>query len=164
MNDLTGKLFLVTGAGSGIGKALAQNLDDKGVRLILNDIDESALQTVAGTLRQTPLCIPFSVAEKANWLMCKSKIDEHFKSEKYTGIDGIINNAGIAHDPVAFEKMDVDDFEKVMNINFYGVLFGTQTFLPELKTKDRGWVVNISSIFGISGIGELHAYCASKFA
>jgi short-subunit dehydrogenase len=51
-----------------------------------------------------------------------------------------------------------------MNINFYGVLFGTQVFLPELKTKKEAWVVNISSIFGVTSIGKLSAYCASKFA
>ena len=164
MHDLTGKLFLVTGAGSGIGKALAQCLDAKGVTLILNDIDESALQLVAASLKQSPLCIPFTVASKSNWLMCKSTIDEHFAGSNYTGIDGIINNAGIAHDPIAFENISEEDFKKVMDINFYGVLFGSQTFLPELKTKERAWVVNISSIFGITSIGQLHAYCASKFA
>jgi len=164
MHNLTGKTFLVTGAGSGIGKALAKCLDAKGVKLILNDIDESALQDVADSLQQSPLCIPFSVASKSNWLMCKSTIDKHFAGSNFTGIDGIINNAGIAHDAIAFENISEEDFKKVMDINFYGVLFGSQTFLPELKTKERAWIVNISSIFGITSIGQLHAYCASKFA
>lgn len=164
MNDLQGKVFLVTGAGSGIGKALAKRLDSMDVKLILNDIDETALLEVAESLKQKPLCIPFSVESKNNWLLCQSTIREHFADSSYTGIDGIINNAGIAHDPTSFDTISEIDFKKVMDINFYGVLFGTQTFLPELKSKERAWVVNISSIFGVSSIGGMHAYCASKFA
>lgn len=164
MHKLSGKLFLITGAASGIGRALAQLLDSMQVRLILNDINDSALQACAKTLSQTPLCLTFSVASKSEWSAAKITIDEHFKSADYTGIDGIINNAGIAHDSIDFEAISEVDFMRVMNINFYGVLFGTQTFLPELKAKKEAWVVNISSIFGITAIGKLNAYCASKFA
>jgi short-subunit dehydrogenase len=62
------------------------------------------------------------------------------------------------------EDFSEKDFARVMDINFYGVLFGTQTFLPEMKAKKQAWVVNISSIFGVTSIGKLSAYCASKFA
>lgn len=164
MRDLKDKLILVTGAGSGIGRALAIHLDGMGVRLILNDLTEAPLQVLAKSLKQTPLCIPFSVESKRCWLLCKAKIDEHFAGENYTGIDGIINNAGIAHDAINFEMMSDKDYSKIMDVNFYGVLYGSQTFLPELKTKKEAWLVNISSIFGIVSIGQANAYCASKFA
>jgi NADP-dependent 3-hydroxy acid dehydrogenase YdfG len=164
MSDLKDKLLLITGAGSGIGQALAIHLDNMGAKLILNDVNEAALQDVAESLNQSPLCISFSVAIKSEWLLCKSIIDEHFAGENYTGIDGIINNAGIAHDPINFEMMTDQDYKTVMDVNFYGVLFGSQTFLPELKAKNESWLVNISSIFGITSIGQGNAYCASKFA
>lgn len=164
MQNLKDKVFLITGAGSGIGKALAQLLDARGVTLILNDINEQALKNVTQSLVQSPLCLPFSVAKKQHWLDAKATIDMHFKNSAYSGIDGIINNAGIAHDTVNLDQMRDEDFMAVMDVNFYGVLFGTQVFLPELKTKQEAWVVNISSIFGVSAVGRLGAYCASKFA
>jgi len=169
MTDLKNKVFLLTGAASGIGKALALALDKLGVRLILNDVNAQALVQVAKELQQTPLCLAFSVDTKAAWQQSLIDIDKHFaaiasKEQPYNGIDGIINNAGIAHDSVALEDMDEADFKKVMDINFYGVLFGTQTFLPTLKSKPQAWVVNVSSIFGITSIAQLGAYCASKFA
>lgn len=164
MSNLKDKLLLITGAGSGIGRALAIHLDKMGVRLVLNDLNEASLQGVAESLTQTPLCIPFSVASKSHWLLCKSTIEEHFAGSNYTGIDGIINNAGIAHDPINFELMSNQDYTKVMDVNFYGVLYGSQTFLPELKAKKEAWLVNISSIFGVVSIGQGNAYCASKFA
>jgi butyryl-CoA dehydrogenase len=169
MNELSGKIFVITGAGSGIGKAIAQLLDSLNVTLILNDINQELMREVAQSLEQSPLCLPFSVAEQNAWHSAKESIDAHFAQPRYahlnySGVDGIINNAGIAHDSVAFEDISKEDFERVMDINFYGVLFGTQTFLPELKTKKRAWVVNISSIFGVTSISKLNAYCASKFA
>lgn len=164
MSNFKDKLFLVTGAGSGIGRALAIHLDSMGAKLVLNDLNEASLQSVADLLKHSPLCIPFSVASKSHWLLCKSTIDEHFASSNYTGIDGIINNAGIAHDPIDFDMMSEQDYKKVMDVNFYGVLFGSQTFLPELKSKKEAWLVNISSIFGVVSIGQGNAYCASKFA
>lgn len=169
MHIFQGKTFLVTGAASGIGKALVQELDALGAILVINDINETALQAVADSLQQTPLCLAFSVASKNAWQQCKVVIDAHFSKqhangETFSGIDGIINNAGIAHDAVHFEDISEEDFKKVMDINFYGVLFGCQTFLPELKQKPQAWLANISSIFGITAIGQLNAYCASKFA
>lgn len=164
MSDFKNKLLLVTGAGSGIGRALARHLDSLGATLILNDLNEASLQEVAKSLKQDPLCIPFSVANKSDWLLCKATIDNHFAGDNYKGIDGILNNAGIAHDPISFEMMSDQDYKKVMDVNFYGVLYGSQTFLPELKAKKEAWLVNISSIFGITSIGQGNAYCASKFA
>jgi NADP-dependent 3-hydroxy acid dehydrogenase YdfG len=78
MNSLNAKVFLITGAASGIGEALARLLDSKNVTLLLNDVDELALNKVAKSLTQEPLLLPFSVASKDEWAKAKAKIDLHF--------------------------------------------------------------------------------------
>lgn len=94
---------------------------------------------------------------------------ESFKNDLYQEfgdacIDGIINNAGIAHESAPVNQLDYADFDKIMQVNFNGVLFGTKTFLDDFINKPEAWVVNISSLFGIISIASLTPYCTSKFA
>jgi NAD(P)-dependent dehydrogenase (short-subunit alcohol dehydrogenase family) len=167
MTELNGLTFFVSGAGSGIGKALAIELDKLGVHLVLNDINPQSLNDTADLLSQSPLCLPFSVADESAWQGCYSQIQAHYDkldNQDFTGIDGIINNAGIAHDALDVDAFKMSDFNTVMDINFYGVVYATKTFLPQLKSKPKAWVVNVSSVFGIAGIAEQSAYCSAKFA
>jgi NAD(P)-dependent dehydrogenase (short-subunit alcohol dehydrogenase family) len=159
MLQLNNKVFIVTGAGSGIGRALAIKLDQEGAKLALNDINADALKETASMLNQAPLEMAFSVTEQAQWDRFKEAVLAQFGS-----VDGIINNAGISHEAVTAEHLREADLKQIMDINFYGVVFGTQTFLPEIKKSPAGSIVNISSIFGVTAVALQSAYCASKFA
>ncbi len=161
---LSNKTFLVTGAGHGIGLALATELDSLNVNLILVDIDEISLREVSESLQQSPLCMSFDVSEESAWKDAKTEINTYLTENAISKISGIINNAGIAHDSILTENMNHQHFKRIMDVNFYGVLLGTETFLPTLKNQKHAWIVNVSSIFGSTGIGKLNAYCSSKFA
>jgi butyryl-CoA dehydrogenase len=159
MHPFKNRVFIVTGAGSGIGRALAIQLDREGAKLALNDINNDALQETAMMLNQPPLQMVFSVTEPAQWSNFREAVLEQFGS-----VDGIINNAGISHEAVTAEHLREADLKQIMDINFYGVVHGTQTFLPEIKKSQAGSIVNISSIFGVTAVALQSAYCASKFA
>lgn len=159
MQQLNNKVFVITGAGSGIGQALALALDQAGARSALNDINIEALANTAAMLSKPPITHAFSVADREQWNVFKAKVLAEFGS-----VDGVINNAGIAHEAVGVEHLREADLKQVMDINFYGVVNGTQTFLSELAKRPEAAMVNISSIFGITAVGLQSAYCASKFA
>nr|WP_136250994.1 SDR family NAD(P)-dependent oxidoreductase [Ningiella ruwaisensis] len=159
MQQLENKVFVLSGAGSGIGKALAIALDKQGALLALNDVDNKALEKTAALLSKPCVKQAFSVAERHEWEAFRDQTINAFQH-----VDGIINNAGIAHEAVTVEHMREEDLRLVMEINFFGVVHGTQLFLPELVKREEASVVNISSIFGVSAVGLQSAYCASKFA
>lgn len=159
MQQLSNKVFVVTGAGSGIGKALAFALDQHGAKLALNDINEQALAETASCITSPVMTAAFSVDQREQWETFKLNI-----LAKFGHVDGVINNAGIAHEAVSVEHLREQDLKRIMDINFYGVVNGTQTFLSELSSRPEGTIVNISSIFGITAVGLQSAYCASKFA
>ncbi len=159
MHDFKNKVFMVTGAGSGIGRALCQRLDSVGCKIIAVDKSDEKLDALSKELDQEPTCFPFSVDQAEEWQSVLLKI-----TSEIGRLDGLINNAGIAHDANNVEDFDITAFRKVMDVNFYGLVYGTQACLPLLKNSPKGWLCNISSLFGLIGIGQLSAYCASKFA
>ncbi len=159
------KTLIVTGAANGIGRALTLALDSIGAHLVLIDIDNQALEKLASDLVDQCMCLNFSVDDETSWLDARNKINQHLvdsKREPY--IHGIFNNAGIAHDSVQLTEMPTNQYKKIMDINFYSILYASQTFLDDLKQQEKSFIVNVSSIFGSAGIGNLNAYCTSKFA
>lgn len=161
MKTFDGKVAAITGAGSGIGRALAINLAGQGARLALADIDEAGLaETVA-------LCEGHGVKVTSQQLDVSDRaavfawadtvVDEHGKANL------IFNNAGVAL-AATVEAMDIKDFEWLMSINFWGVVHGTQAFLPHLKAAGDGHVINVSSVFGLFAVPSQSAYNAAKFA
>jgi NAD(P)-dependent dehydrogenase (short-subunit alcohol dehydrogenase family) len=147
MKNFTGRVAAITGAGSGIGRALAVNLAGQGAHLALSDIDEVGLaETVA-------LCEGAGV--KVTW----RRLDVADRSAVYAWADSVVadhekvnlifNNAGVAL-AATIESMSYEDFEWLMNINFWGVIYGSKAFLPHLKAAGEGHIVNISSVFGLS--------------
>lgn len=157
----TGKLAVITGAGSGIGRALAQQLNSEGCRLLLSDIDPQGLKTTAQSLTRadiTTQTLVLDVADKnAVHAWARDIEDEH------GAIDILINNAGVAL-TATVQESDYEDLEWLMSINFWGVVHGTMAFLPLLRRSTQGHLVNLSSIFGIVGIPTQSAYNAAKFA
>jgi NAD(P)-dependent dehydrogenase (short-subunit alcohol dehydrogenase family) len=161
MKDFTGRVAAITGAGSGIGRALAVNLARRGAHLAICDIDEAGLADTVGRCEGYGVKITsqrVDVADRAAveaW--AEQVVADHGK------VNLIFNNAGVALG-ATIESMSYEDFEWLMNINFWGVVYGTKAFLPHLKASGEGHVVNLSSVFGLISVPTQSAYNAAKFA
>jgi len=155
------RVIAITGAASGIGRALAIHFGKEGARLAISDIDDSGLEQTAEAIRRLGAqCHTLRVdvskpSEIETW--CAEVI------KTFGQVDGIINNAGVSVIDGA-EFVSHEDFEWLMGINFWGVIYGTQTFLPHLRKRPEAFIVNISSLFGLIGVPTQAAYNASKFA
>jgi short-subunit dehydrogenase len=152
----------VTGAASGIGRALALELATRGCDLALADRDEAGLQSVAaeiGKAGQRKVTVhPVDVGEPRQIeAFAAAAIAAH------PGLNIVINNAGVAL-MGQFGEVDQSQMEWLMNINFWGVVHGTRAFLPHLSMQREAHIVNLSSIFGIIAPPGQTAYCAAKFA
>ena len=158
MYALQGKVAVVTGAGSGIGRALAQLLATKGCRLAIADINELGLAETAASLPSPPLMQKLDVADRA----AVYAFAERVKKELGTA-HVVINNAGVAVSQTVAD-LTYEDFEWIMGINFWGVVYGTKAFLPMMQSQNDGVVVNISSVFGIIAVPTQSSYNAAKFA
>jgi NADP-dependent 3-hydroxy acid dehydrogenase YdfG len=162
VKNLRDKVVVITGAGSGIGRALAVNLARKGALLALSDVDEAGLaETVAlATQAGSPDVHParLDVADRAAFASYASDVAAHFGR-----VNVVINNAGVA---LAGDINDLayEDMEWIVGINFWGVVHGTKEFLPHLIASGDGHVVNLSSLFGLLAMPGQGAYNATKFA
>ena len=161
MTFLKGGVAVVTGAGSGIGRALAQQLAAAGSAVALADIDEAGLEQTAQSLVKNGVLITTHVVDVAKEERVKSFADE--VKERYGRVTLLINNAGVSlHGD--FEEISLDDFRWLMGINFWGIVYGVKYFLPLLKQERRAHIVNLSSLFGIIAPAGQVSYAASKFA
>ncbi len=161
MKSFKNKVAAITGAASGIGRALALELAGRGCHLALSDIDEEELQETARKasgvgVRVTSVRVDVADRE-AVYAWAEQVVSEHGK------VNLIVNNAGVALGSTV-EKMSYGDFEWLMGVNFWGVVHGTKAFLPHLKATGDGHIVNISSVFGLAGIPSQSAYNSAKFA
>ena len=160
MKILKNKTAAVTGAASGMGRMLAVRLADEGCHLALADMNEPGLQEtvalVGGRVRITTHVVDVARREQVF-----SFADEAVA--RHGGVDLIINNAGVALGDL-LDGVPLSDFEWIMGINFWGVVYGTMAFLPYLKKRREGHIVNVSSIYGILPMSNTGCYCASKFA
>lgn len=163
MNDLKSRVIAITGAGSGIGRALALGLARRGATVALADKDAAGLAETVSLLGNYPnRSQALDVTDRAS---LKGWIDG--AAEEFGGLDGIINNAGLSV-IAPFADCPRDDFDRVMAVNFDAVVEGCRQALPHVKLRARshgaGWIVNISSVFGMMGYPTQSAYNASKFA
>jgi len=158
---LQSRTAVVTGAASGIGRAIAIALARRGCHLALADIDEQKLEETVGLLASTGLRVSrhrIDVADRD----AVAKFPEAVVAN-HAGVDVLVNNAGVAIGGT-FEEASEEDFEWLFSINFWGVVRMTRAFLPLLKKGDDARVVNISSVFGLVSPPRQTAYSASKFA
>lgn len=161
MSSTSRQVAVITGAASGIGKALAEQLAAQGCSLALADISEEPLNQLAELLRKQGNKVTtarLDVADRA--------AVEDFATQvraEHGRVDLVFNNAGVALSQTV-EHTDYSDFEWLMNINFWGVVYGTKAFLPLMREQGSGHIINVSSIFGIIGVPTQAAYNASKFA
>ncbi len=150
----------ITGAGSGIGRALAIELAQRGAHLALSDVDEVGLTETVARCEGRSVKVTSDRVDVADRDAVFGWADAVV--EAHGAVHMIVNNAGVALSATA-EAATPEDFEWLMGINFWGVVHGTQAFLPHLKAAGRGHVVNISSVFGLVSIPTQSAYNAAKF-
>ena len=156
-----GRVAVVTGAGSGIGRSLTYELATRGAVLAVSDINDLQLAVTARNARSlgaTVLTKHLDVTDRPAMLSYAEEVVAHFGAAHI-----VINNAGVAHVGDVL-GMQFSDIERVMDINFWGVVNGTMAFLPHLIASGDGHLVNVSSLFGLIPIPTQSAYVASKFA
>jgi NAD(P)-dependent dehydrogenase (short-subunit alcohol dehydrogenase family) len=161
MSFLSGGVSVVTGAGSGIGRALAQQLAEAGSALALADVDEAGLAETTRLLGKKGALVTATVLDVADEAGVSAFAEE--VGRRHGRVTLLINNAGVALHGT-FEEISLDDFRWLMNINFWGTVYGVKYFLPILKREQRADIVNLSSVFGIIAPPGQPAYSASKFA
>lgn len=161
MKTLDGKVVVITGAGSGIGRALALACAARGARLALSDVDDEG---VAETVRQVPTSAApvhtahLDVADRAAFAAYATEVVSHFGQ-----VNVVINNAGVSLSG-NFADLTYPDMEWIVGVNFWGVLHGTHEFLPHLIASGDGHIVNVSSVFGLMSVPSQSLYNATKYA
>ncbi|WP_422745612.1 SDR family NAD(P)-dependent oxidoreductase [Mycobacterium sp. WMMD1722] len=161
MQGFAGKVAVVTGAGSGIGQALAIELARSGAKVAISDVNteglavtEERLKAIGASYKSDRL----DVTEREAFLLYADEVREHFGK-----VNQIYNNAGIAFTG-DIEVSQFKDIERVMDVDFWGVVNGTKAFLPHLIASGDGHVINVSSVFGLFSVPGQAAYNAAKFA
>ena len=154
-----GRTAVITGAGSGIGRAMAQRLAGLGCPVAICDWDEDGLQETASTIDGPTFVRKLDVRDRGEQMAFAAAVAEWAPKP----IAMVFNNAGVTVSQTAAEAA-VEDDEWVVDVNFWGVVHGTRAFLPILLEQKDGAIVNVSSVFGIIGFPTQSAYCASKFA
>ena len=157
----SGKIAVITGAGSGIGRALAQQLNREGCELFLSDINGATLDETIASLQRSDTSASGHVLDVADKAAVHAWAGEIGTDRGH--VDIVVNNAGVALMSLV-EDSDYEHQEWLMGINFWGVVYGTQAFLPLLRQAQQGHLVNVSSVFGLIGVQTQSAYNAAKFA
>ena len=161
MEGFAGKVAVVTGAGSGIGQALAVELGRSGAKLAISDVDTEGLAVTEERLKAIGAPVKadrLDVTEREAFELYADAVKEHFGK-----VNQIFNNAGIAYQG-DIEVSSFKDIERVMDVDFWGVVNGTKAFLPHLIASGDGHVVNVSSVFGLFAVPGQAAYNSAKFA
>ena len=159
VTPLAGRTAVITGAASGIGRALAIRLAQHGCPVAIADQDASGLDDTAASITAPVLARQLDVSDRQGQLAFAASVAEWAPAP----IGAVFNNAGVAVSSTVAAAA-VEDDEWLHSINFEGVVHGVRSFLPVLLEQRSGAIVNTSSVFGLAGIPHQSAYCASKFA
>ncbi|HUH74775.1 MAG TPA: SDR family oxidoreductase [Chitinophagales bacterium] len=162
MKSFKTKVAVITGAGSGIGRALAIQLATEGASLALTDLNVEGLKETVQRCESVGAKVFSTVSNAAKLEEVKSFVQNVIT--QYGRVDLIFNNAGIALGKKTLLESNYEEWEKIMGVNLWGVIYGTKEFLPHLLKQPEAAVINISSIFGLAGIPEQTPYCTTKFA
>ena len=156
MERLEGKRAIVTGAGAGIGRAIALRLASEGARVALADVDEQAAERVAGEIEGETLIRRTDVtrADEVEALV-RSVVEE------WGGLDVMVNNAGIGVAATAPDTSE-EDWDRQMDVNLKGTFFGIKYSVPAMRDSGGGSIINISSVAALVGVPDRAAYCAAK--
>ncbi len=158
--DLSDKVAIVTGAGQGIGRAIAQSLARDGAKLVINDIAEENAKEVAKEIESKGGEATVILADVSN----KNAVEHMVRLtlEKYGKIDILVNNAGISGPMVPVQNLSEDDWDRVINVDLKGTFLCSQAVIPHMLENEYGKIVNIASIAGKEGNANMTAYCAAK--
>jgi NADP-dependent 3-hydroxy acid dehydrogenase YdfG len=156
---ISGRTVVITGAASGIGRALAQRLSAHSCPVAIADIDEIGLKETKASLPGPVLTRLLDVRDAADQLAFADEVAEWAPQP----LGAVFNNAGVAVASRVIDAVPEDD-QWLWDINFHGVVNGTRAFLPILLKQNEGVIVNTSSVFGLVGMPNQSAYCAAKFA
>ena len=159
--NLEGGVAVITGAASGIGRALAENLAREKMSLALADVDAEGLETTGRLAGVAGMAVTTHQVDVGNAQAMSQFAAE--VSERHGRASLLINNAGVAL-LGTFEELSLEEMEWVMRVNFWGAVNGVRSFLPMLRREPRAHIMNVSSILGIIAPAGDSAYCASKFA
>jgi NADP-dependent 3-hydroxy acid dehydrogenase YdfG len=156
---ISGRTVVITGAASGIGRALAQRLSSHGCPVALADVNEQALKETEADLTGPALTRVLDVRDAA----AQREFADEVVDWAPAPLGAVFNNAGVAVSSNVLDSV-VEDDQWLWDINFHGVVNGTRAFLPILAAQDSGAIVKTSSVFGLVGMPTQSAYCAAKFA
>jgi NAD(P)-dependent dehydrogenase (short-subunit alcohol dehydrogenase family) len=156
---ITGHPVMITGAASGIGRALARRLSALGSPVAIADVDEAGLRETAAALSGPVLTRVLDVRDADDQV----RFADEVRGWLTAPLAAVFNNAGVAVTSSVLDAVPEDD-DWLWEINFKGVVNGTRAFLPMLVAQNTGVIVNTSSVFGLIGVPFQSAYCASKFA
>jgi short-subunit dehydrogenase len=161
MREFRGKVCVITGAGSGIGRALSLELARRGAQLAVSDIDPDAVAETAAACRAAgaPAAEGYGVDVSDREAVFAHAGDVR---ARFGTVNLLVNNAGVAMHKTVLET-SLEDYEWIVGINFWGVVYGTKAFLPELIASGDGHLVNLSSLFGIIAVPSESGYNATKF-
>jgi len=161
IKNFKGKVAVITGAGSGIGRATAHAFAKEGAIPVIADIHQERIENVKKEIKALGVEAASMVADVSD----KAQVEalSEFVLNKYERVDILHNNAGIGWGG-PLEVFPLEDFQKVMAVNFWGVIYGVQSFLPRMIKQKSGHIVNTASGAGLNGVIPLGAYSASKFA
>lgn len=161
MKNFQNKVAAITGAGSGIGQQLAVLLAKEGCHLSLSDVNEQGLIETVEKLKETDVRVTIKKLDVSDRFAVQEWAEETVKD--HGSVNMIFNNAGVALASTV-EGASYEELEWIVNINFWGVVYGTKAFLPLIKQTGDGHIVNISSLFGLTAQPTQSAYNATKFA
>ncbi len=160
---VSGKTFVVTGAGSGMGRAITHQLLQRGARVAAVDLNETTLEETVQLAQGPKDRISMHVAN----IVDKKRVDAlpaEVQARHGGIVDGLFNNAGIIQPFVVFSELPFDAIERVLNVNLYGVIYMTKAFLPVLLERPEAHIINTSSMGGFLPVPGQAMYGASKAA
>ena len=154
---LENKTAVVTGAASGLGKAIVEKFLGEGSRVVIVDVNESAARDLSATLGPKTLAVKTDVGDKKSVENLKKVVFDNFDS-----VDVVVNNAGVTHLPTPLDEVTEEDFDRVFRINCKSVYLMAKAFVPHMKKQGSGSILNIASTAGVSPRPNLNWYNSSK--
>ena len=154
---LENKIAVVTGAASGLGKAIVENFLEEGSKVIIVDINEDAGRELSENLGPRTLAVSADVGDANSIENLKKSITESFKT-----VDIVVNNAGVTHLPTPLDEVTEEDFDRVFRVNCKSVYLMAKAFVPDMKSQGSGSILNIASTAGVSPRPNLNWYNSSK--
>ena len=154
---LTNKTAVVTGGASGFGEAIVKKFLSEGARVVIADINQAATENLSQTLGENTVAAHCDVGNRASVNALKTQ-----STEAFGPIDIVVNNAGITHLPTPLDEVSEEEFDRVFQVNCKSVYLMAQEFVPDMKARKSGNILNIASTAGVSPRPNLNWYNSSK--